>query len=405
MMYPAERKRSKIGIAIALILAGLAAWGLYSWWAGHTKPEHEKSGAPVTAAPVVRQDMPVYLDGVGTVQAYNTVTVHTQVDGQLMKLFFTEGQEVRAGQKLALIDPRTYEAQYEQAIAVKAKDEANLANAQHDLERYRSLGEAISRQILDTQASTVRQLQATVASDQAAIDNTHTLLSYTAINAPISGRTGIRQVDEGNIVHVGDANGIVVLTQLAPIFVIFSLPQQHVLEINQQIAAQDEKLHVLAVGPDNKTTLDEGTLDLIDNEIDTATGAVKLRATMPNKQRLLWPGGFVNVRLLLTTRPGSLVVPAQAVQLGPQGSYVYVLKDDSTVALTPVKVAFTENQLSVIDSGVEEGQQVVTEGMAKLQDKSKVSVAKPVDGGQLTDDKKEPFVSRQPSSVHRRKAQ
>ncbi len=324
----------------------------------------------VTVAPAGRKDVPVYLDGLGTVQAYNTVTVHTQIDGQLMAVLFREGQDVHKGDVLAKIDPRTYQAQFDQAVATKAKDAALLENARRDLKRYINLGNTVSGQVLDTQRSLVKQLDATVKFDQANIENARALLSYTIIAAPISGRTGLRQVDVGNIVHAGDANGLVVLTQLQPISVVFSLPQQDLSAIN----AASGKLQTLAVDASSHTTVDTGVLELVDNQIDQTTGTVKLKATFPNAKRALWPGGFTNIRLLVSTRKNSLVVPNVSVQHGPQGTYVFVLGGDSTVELRAVKTDMSDEQDAVITDGLKDGEQVVTDGAGKLEDGAKVAL-------------------------------
>ncbi len=361
-----------------LLLLLLAVGGYYYFTHGKTdsSKDTKRPQAPITLAPVTHKDVPVYLTGLGTVQAYNTVTVHTQVDGQLVAIKFREGQNVKQGDVLAQIDPRTFQAQYDQAVATKAKDEAQLANAKVDLNRYLKLGTSVSRQILDTQRATVKQLDATVQADEANIHNTQTELSYTTITAPLSGRIGIRQVDQGNIVHPGDTNGIVVITQLTPISVIFSLPQQNLDALNTQLA--NHSLEVDALAADNKTVTDRGKLALIDNQIDQTTGTIKLKATLPNQKYQLWPGAFTNVRLLLTTRDNVLTIPTVAVQHGAQGAYVFLYHDDTkSVSTQPVTVSMTNDQDSVIDSGLDDTMQVVTDGMAKLQDGSKVSVAQP----------------------------
>jgi multidrug efflux system membrane fusion protein len=369
-----EKSKSSPWIKILLLLCvggGGAYWYLHSSDSGKG---NKQDRPPIAVASVVRKDVPVYLAGLGTVQAYNTVTVHSQIDGQLTDVLFSEGQEVKKGDVLAKIDPRTYQAQYDQAVATKAKDAATLANARHDLERYANLGNSVSGQTLDTQRSLVEQLNATVKADQAAIDNAKTQLSYTTITSLIDGRTGIRQVDAGNIIHASDANGLVVVTQLKPISVLFSLPQQNLQAINEQIAIQG-KLQVIAVGNDGHT-LDTGTLELVDNQIDQATGTIKLKSTFPNDKLMLWPGGFTNVKLLLTTRKNAVVVPTVAVQRGPSNSYVFLYKpEDKTVTMRTVKVAMSQDLDSVIDDGLAEGDQVVIDGMAKLQEGSKVTLA------------------------------
>lgn len=369
-----QRSRRWWWLLLLLLVAGGAYYLLH-------KPATKEAGpkraqAPVTVATVSRKDVPVYLTGLGTIQAYNTVTVRTQVDGQLVDVHFREGQEVKAGDVLAQIDSRTLQAQYDQAIANKARDVAALANAQLDYKRYENLGTSIAKQVVDTQRSTVKQLQATVSADEAAIKNIKTQLGYTTIVSPISGRTGIRQVDKGNVVHPGDTNGIVVVTQVSPISVIFSLPQQNLEAINTELATH--KLQVEALASDNVKVLDTGKLELVDNQIDQTTGTIRLKATLPNAKRLLWPGAFTNVRLLLNTRPHMQTVPTVAVQHGPQGAYVFVLRAESnSVSVQPVTIALTVGTESVIEDPLPEGTQVVTDGMAKLQDGSKVTLATP----------------------------
>jgi multidrug efflux system membrane fusion protein len=361
-----------------LLFVLLVAGGAY--YMQHKPATKEVGGkraqAPVTVATVTRKDVPVYLTGLGTIQAYNTVTVRTQVDGQLIDVRFREGQEVKAGEVLAQVDPRTLQAQYDQAVANKARDAAALANAQLDYKRYENLGTSIAKQVVDTQRSTVKQLHATVLADEAAIQNIKTQLGYTTILSPISGRTGIRQVDKGNVVHPGDTNGIVVVTQVAPISVIFSLPQQNLEAINAEMATH--KLQVEALASDNIKVLDTGKLELIDNQIDQTTGTIRLKATLPNAKRLLWPGAFTNVRLLLNTRLQAQTVPTVAVQHGPQGAYVFVLHAETKrVSVQPVTIAMTAGTDSVIEEPLPEGTQVVTDGMAKLQDGSNVTLATP----------------------------
>lgn len=369
-----EKKHSRLSTILVFIIIVAIVGGLI-YWVENKKPTGQQRGGQavlVSVATVGHKDIPVYLNGLGTIQAYNTATVRSQIDGQLLQVLFHEGQDVKKGDVLAKIDPRTYEAQLNQAIANKAKDEASLANAQVDLKRYESLGDDISAQTVDTQRATVKQLQATVAVDQAAIDNDKALLSYTVINAPFDGRTGIRQVDVGNVIHAGDTNGLVVITQLDPISVVFSLPQQNIEDINQQIANQG-KLEVIAVDS-SKKELSKGELVLVDNQIDQNTGTVKLKATFPNQQHLLWPGAFVNVRMLLNTIKDAVVVPTVAIQLGPNGSYVFIAKQDNKVEMRPVKTGIAEGNDTVITSGVKEGEVVVTDGMQKLQDGSKITL-------------------------------
>lgn len=335
------------------------------------------AGAPVTvqAGRVVQKDTPIYLDGIGTVQAFNTVTVHTQVNGVLQKIAFTEGQDVKAGDLLAIVDPRTYQAALDQAKAKKAEDEAQLSNATITYDRNLTLlGKGlIDQQTVDTEKLTVDQFKATVQADEAAAEQAQVMLGYCNIVSPISGRTGIRMVDQGNVVQTSDAGGIVVVTQLRPISVVFTLPQQNWPQVQKLIAA-GAQLSVLALG-DGPAPLDRGTLAVVDNEIDSATGTIKAKASFPNAQLALWPGQFINVRLLVQTRANGLVVPASVVQRGPQGSYAFVIQDDSTVKVVPIKVAQIDSGLALIDSGLTVGQQVVVDGQYKLEDGSKVVVA------------------------------
>ena len=367
--FPHWLKRKPL--VMAAVVAGLGYW---LFFVGGSGKDHKKQDIPVTIAKAVQKEVPVYLDTLGTVQAYNTVTLHSQIDGRLESVLFQEGQDVHVGDVLAKIDPRTYQAQYDQAMANKDKDQALLDNANRDLNRYQTLGKSVSDQTRDTQHSTVHQLEAVVAADQAAVENAKALLSYTVISAPIDGRTGIRQVDAGNIVRAGDANGLVVLTQLQPISVVFSLPQQNLPVINEQINA-GKILKVMAMDADNREAVDNGTLDLVDNQIDQNTGTIRLKSTFPNAKRSLGPGGFVNVRLLVTVREHAVVIPASAVQRGPKNTYVFLYKaEDGTVSIKPVKVAMIQDQDAVIDEGIAEGDQVVTDGIAKLQEGSHVSL-------------------------------
>lgn len=326
---------------------------------------------PVLAEPVHTTDVPIYLNGVGTVRAFKTATVRAQVSGRLISVDFKEGQEVRKGDILAKIDPVIYQAALDQASARKAMDEASLENAQRDLERYTGLARSdyASKQQADTQRSAVAQAEAQIKQDQAAIDNAQANLNYTTITAPIDGRTGIRQVDEGNLVSSSDENGLVVITQLRPISVLFTLPETVVSEV----AAAKGPLSVTAgIGSQQPET---GTLDVIDNQVDQTTGTVKMKGTFENTQGRLWPGQFVNVRLLLKTLNDAMVVPAAAVQQGTVGSYVYVVQDDGTVKLTVVRITQQDENQAVIASGVAAGQTVVTSGFANLQDGSKVTLS------------------------------
>jgi len=354
-------------------------------WQHHTPQQQQQRGGrfarnqgdgpvPVIAAVTKRADVPVYLDGVGTTRALNTVTVRSQVDGKLISVSYTEGQDVKRGYVLARIDPTTYQAQYDQAVAKKAQDEATLTNANIDLQRYSNLAStnSIARQQLDTQKSTVAQLEAQVKLDQAQIDNAKAVLSYTNVVAPIDGRTGIRQVDEGNIIKASDTTGIVILTQLQPISILFTLPQQQLGDVNRAFAKGP--LPVDAFGQDNKTVIDKGDLKVVDNQVDQTTGTIKLKAEFANAQYQLWPGQFVNVRLLVNTLRGVIVAPTAAIQRGPSGTFVYVVQPDNKVKVVNVTVSQQDEAQAVITSGLEADQRVVTTGFARLTDGAEVTV-------------------------------
>ena len=322
-------------------------------------------------------DVPVYLESVGTARPLNTVTVRPQVDGQLMQILFQEGQDVRKGDVLARIDPTTYQAQYDQAVAKKAQDAAMLDNARRDLERYARLAEtnAGTKQQADTQRSTVAQLEAQLKSDQAAIDSAKATLGYTAITSPVDGRTGIRNVDEGNIVKQSDATGLVTISQIQPISVLFNVPQQQLARIIKANAAA--KLRAEAMDPEGKGAVDVGVLQVVDNQVDVTTGTVRLKAEFPNKELGLWPGAFVNVRLLVETLKQVVTTPTAAVQRGPNGTFVYVVKPDDTATVRNVSVGQQDDVQSVLESGLQQGEKVVTTGFARLAEGARVAVSTP----------------------------
>jgi membrane fusion protein, multidrug efflux system len=360
------QKRTAIGVLVLLALL------VFTWRALLHKPADAatRTGAQAIAvdtAAVGRTDVPIYLQGLGTVQAFYTVTVTARVDGELQKIAFTEGQEVHKGDLLAQIDPRPNQAAYEQAVASKAKDAALLANAKRDLDRYTLLQpqDLASKQTVDTAHATVDQLTAQVQVDQAIVDNAHTQLEYTRIASPINGRTGIRLIDPGNIVHAAATTGIVVVTQVKPISVIFTLPEEHLSAVGAALAAGP--VQVTTLSRDGSTELDTGTLTLIDNEIDQTTGTAKLKATFSNEHNTLWPGQFVNARVLVRTDRGALTLPTAAVQLGPNGPFTYVVKSDSTVEVRALKIGDDSNGMTIVTQGLSLNEQVVTSNQYRLQ--------------------------------------
>ena len=379
-IWAKTKGRTRRNLAIVLIVVAVAAALVYVFAKSPPQQNRSRFGAeggpvPVLAAPAAKADVPVYLDAVGTIKALNTVTVRPQVDGKLLSVGFKEGDDVNKGDVLARIDPTTYQAQLNQAIGKKAQDEAQLANAKIDLDRYEKLAasNAINRQQADTQRALVAQFSGLVQSDQAAIENAQATLSYTTIVAPIAGRTGIRMVDEGNIVHASDANSaIVVITQLKPISVLFSLPQQDLGQVNDAFAKAP--LTIEAQRPDSDAVIDRGTLRVVDNQVDQTTGTVKLKAEFPNVNLQLWPGQFVNVRLLIDTLKDVVTIPTGAVQRGPNGTFVYVVKDDNTVAIRPIAVQKQDETQTVVKSGLTPPERVVTTGFVRLTDGSKVAI-------------------------------
>ena len=440
-------------IAVVLIAGAALAWyGYRRVFAATTDPKggapaNAAQAVPIAAATVGKKDIPVYLDGLGTVQAYNSVVIRTQIDGQLDQIAFREGQQVKKGDLIAKIDPRPFQAQLDQAQAKltqdqgkllqdqakvkqdetkvrqdrakvvqdqakKTQDEATLVNARRTLDRLQEAykASAVTQQSVDDQRTLVEQYVATISADdaaikgdevavevdqaltvsdeavlkgdegllqadQAAIRFAQTQLDYTTITSPIDGRMGVRLIDSGNVVHPNDLNGIALVTQLQPISITFTLPQQDLVPINERMA--QAQLPVLAIDASSGKELDRGELDLIDNQIDQTTGTIKLKATFQNTKRSLWPGGFVNVRLLLDTMKDAITLPAQAIQQGPSGTYVYAIIPEQTVEVRPVTLVRTQDGEAVIASGVTPGEQVVLSGQDRLKPGSKVVIGKP----------------------------
>jgi multidrug efflux system membrane fusion protein len=369
----------KIIISVVSAIAVLAIGGGFAATRGARSqrpvvPPAATPIVPVVADRVSSHDVPIYLRGVGTVIAYNTVLVRSQIQGQITKIAFTEGQTVHAGDLLAQIDPRPYQAQVDQVTATRDRDQAQLANAQANLGRYTQLGDKgwATPQLVDTQKAQVAQLQSAIKADEALIEAAKVQLDYTRLISPIDGVTGVRQVDVGNIIHPTDPNGLVVVTQIEPISVIFTLPETDLPKIQQQMPKGT--LSVLAYSQDSTIKLDEGKLTLVDNEILQTTGSIRLKAEFANTAHRLWPGELINVWLLLDTRHDGLTVPASAVQQGQQGAFTYVINSDNTVQVRPVTVSQISGGQALVDSGLTANEQVVVDGQYKLQAGSHVTI-------------------------------
>ena len=362
--------RQTIFKLILLIVAVGGSVGLYGRFGGGIPTPAVSPSAPsvpVGVAVAKHQDVPLILNGLGNVQPFQQTSVRPQVDGQLVEVAFHEGSEVKAGEVLARLDSRTYQAAVNQAVAKKAQDEALLANSRLDEKRYQELVDRnfISRQQLDTTRSQVSQLEAAVKGDAAAIDNARVLLDYATIRAPISGRVGIRLVDVGNIVHANDPGGIVNITQLHPIAVVFSLPED---QVSRVLAAQKAgALAVTVLSRDSQQVLDEGRLELVDNQIDQTTAMVKLKAIFDNKSNMLWPGQFVNAQLVVGVSKDAVTVPVAAIQRGQQGAFIWVIKADQTAETRLVKVGQVNTGTAVVETGIADGETVVTSGHYRLQ--------------------------------------
>lgn len=371
----AAKPRRRIGLAV---IGGVLLLGLL--WLGLRGADPGKAGAakgpgpaiPVIVASAERRDVPVYLTGLGTITAFNTVTVRTRVDGQIVQVAFREGQEVNKGDLLVVIDPRPFEVQLSQAQASLARDQAQLADARLNLERDRDLlaQGILPQQQMDSQRALVQQLEASAQVDQSQIDNARLQLTYCRITAPVGGRVGLRLVDEGNVVRAADLNGLLVITQLEPITVLFTLPEDSLPAVARRM--KDGSLPVEAYSRDDQTKLASGSLLTIDNQIDSSTGTGRLKAVFENRDRTLWPNQFVNVRLLLEVKKAQIVVPAAAVQRGSQGVFAYVVKPDKTIEVHLLTVGLTQGGIAAIDEGLAPGDQVVTDGHEKVQAGSRV---------------------------------
>jgi multidrug efflux system membrane fusion protein len=372
------RRYGLITGALALGGLGLGAWHWFGEPAKAQAPAAPPTAIPVEAGTVRRADVPIEESGLGNVQGFNTVTVKVRVDGELQQVAFTEGQMVKPGDLLAQIDPRPFQATLDQAIAKQAQDQAQLDNARLNLQRDSNLlvHQFAAQQTVDNEKASVGQLTAQIQGDQAAAENARVQLGYTTVTAPIAGKTGIRLVDQGNIVHASDPNGIVVVTQLQPISVIFTLPEDDLPAIAD--AQQKGPVTVTAFSQDNKSDLDQGTLALVDNQIDQTTGTIRLKATFPNPNNRLWPGQFVNARLLLRTEHDVLTMPSGAIQRNASGYYVYRIKPDGTVEVQPIEIGSIANHVAVVTGGLHDGDRIVTAGQYRLQPGAQVAVASAV---------------------------
>lgn len=374
--------RGRRGILVVLAVVAIAALGFFLYrrtsQKNQAKSQRDQAQAaaravPVVATTVARRDVPIYLDGLGNVTAFKTVTVRSQVDGRLEKVLFREGQQVREGELLAQIDPRPFRNQLAQAQGALARDQAQLNAAKVNLERYRQLAakKLIAPQQADDQAALVGQFEGAVQVDRATIDVARLNLDYSSIRSPIEGVTGVRIVDPGNLMRASDANGLVVITQLDPISVLFSLPQDELPHVMEEL--QRGAIAVEAWSRDGAQKLSTGQLALVDNQINAATATLRLKAVFPNPQRLLWPNQFIKARLLLTTRKDALVVPVTVPQRGPEGTFAYVIQQDQTVQPRNIEVEHTEGDIAIVGKGLTEGEQVVVDGQNQLRAGSKVA--------------------------------
>jgi membrane fusion protein, multidrug efflux system len=380
---PSSTPRRRWRLWLLVLVLCIGALGTWYWWPKAADPATTGKGRvdasakplPVVAAPAKTGSIDVYLNALGTVTPRNIVTVHTRVDGELMSLAFKEGQIVKAGDLLAQIDPRPFQVMLTQAQGQMAKDQALLKNAQLDLERYRTLlaQDSIASQQVDTQEALVRQYEGTVEADQGAIDSAKLQLTYSRVTAPIGGRVGLRQVDPGNVVHAADTTGLVVITQLQPTTVIFPIPEDNVPQVMKRMQS-GEAIVVDAWDRDQKVKLATGRLLTVDNQIDPTTGTVKLKAEFANDNLALFPNQFVNVRVLVQTLPDATLIPSAAIQRGAPGTFVYVVKEDKSVAVTPVKLGPVQGEVTAIASGLAPGDVVVVDGTDKLREGAKVEL-------------------------------
>jgi multidrug efflux system membrane fusion protein len=375
-----NKSRTVRWIVLVAVVAGAGYYGWHRYRSGEQAAaaaaqaqKSARSAVRVSIAPVQKANFPVYLTGLGTVQGFNTVLVRTRVDGQIDKIAFKEGQMVKQGDLLVEIDPRPYQATLDAAKAKKAQDEANIANANLDLQRYTKLGEFATKQQTDTQRTTVQMLTAQIAADDAAISNAQTQLDYTQIKSPISGVAGLRQVDIGNIVNASAQTGIVTVAQIEPIAVIFTAPEEQLPYINEAQAVAP--LKVIAITTDGKKPLAEGKLAVVNNQVDTTSGTIRLKGVFDNKDHALWPGQSVSTRLLVKTLKDATVVPDDAIQHGTDGLYVYAVNSDNKAELHKVKVSQSIDGRSVIEEGLSPGQQVITAGQYKVSPGTLVSTA------------------------------
>ncbi|WP_024873172.1 MdtA/MuxA family multidrug efflux RND transporter periplasmic adaptor subunit [Tolumonas lignilytica] len=372
----ASSSKLKIYFGLIVIIAGIGGW-LYFRQVGQSTNAVARRSPPVSVsvAKAEKQDVPIQLSALGTVNSTYTVTLHSRVDGQLNKIHFDEGQTVKQGQLLAELDPRPYQAALTQTQGQLLRDQALLRNAEIDLARYRRLWaqNSVAKQQVDTQEALVNQYRGTVKLDQGLVANAQLQLSYSRISSPISGRVGLRQVDPGNIVHSSDSSGLVTITQTQPINVLFSIPETNLSQL-LQATRQNPQLVVEAWDRDYHTKLATGHLLAIDNQLNTNTGTVSLKAQFANDDQQLFPNQFVNIRLLLTTRKNAVTVPDVAVQTARQGSYVYLLNTDNSISMTPVSVGAGYGDRVIVEKGVQPGQQVVVDGLDRLRNGSKVVV-------------------------------